>query len=215
MKLSAYQTLISNLPVRQQCVETKRTYWRDFEKEFGWLAELNGCLFQEETLKISRQEIFDQNDVARAFVIKVIYWGYAKPGRYAKNFQGIFQSIDSLVKTLRDIRHIDSPTANHFEEFARALRNVKGLGISTYSKLLYFLGIEIDRNPCLILDQTLIKVFSNNVFDEYGSFEKNKYDNAEKWYLDYLDTTNRLAKELQTRGENIEQFLFIFGNHLK
>ena len=40
-------------------------------------------------------------------------------------------------------------------------------------------------------------------------------DNAEKINLDFLKLTNEISNKLEIEGKNIEQFLFIFGNHLK
>lgn len=42
-----------------------------------------------------------------------------------------------------------------------------------------------------------------------------RYSNAEKSYLKYLELMNKAAQEINTKTENIEQFLFIFGNNLK
>ena len=40
-------------------------------------------------------------------------------------------------------------------------------------------------------------------------------NNAERKYLDYLETVKEVSFDLGTPGENLEQFLFIFGNNLK
>ncbi len=65
------------------------------------------------------------------------------------------------------------------------------------------------------LDQRVIKVFRSKTFSEFDSLIRIRYDNAERRYLDYLLLTNEISKEVETKGENIEQFLFIFGNNLK
>ena len=44
---------------------------------------------------------------------------------------------------------------------------------------------------------------------------KIRYDNAEKKYLEFLQLTRQLANKFETEGENIELFLFTFGNNLK
>lgn len=36
-----------------------------------------------------------------------------------------------------------------------------------------------------------------------------------KKYFSYLEDMNEISKRLGTNGENIEQFLFVFGNNLK
>ena len=75
--------------------------------------------------------------------------------------------------------------------------------------------IKFNKNPCLILDQRLIDVFAQKRFDEFQDLNRISYSNAESKYLDYLEITNKVSNELITSGENIEQFLFIFGSNLK
>ena len=92
---------------------------------------------------------------------------------------------------------------------------VRGLGLSTYSKLLYYFNLSFNGNPCLILDQRLINVFAGKTYSEFLPLSKIGNYNAEKKYPEYLHLVNHLANKLETKGENIEQFLFTFGNNLK
>ena len=46
MKITTFKTLISNLPVRQQCFTTKRTTWEKAENQIEWLKEFNDDLFK-------------------------------------------------------------------------------------------------------------------------------------------------------------------------
>jgi len=58
-------------------------------------------------------------------------------------------------------------------------------------------------------------VFAKGIYHDFEPFKQINYDKAATKYIDYLDTINKLAFHMQTHGENIEAFLFIFGNNLK
>lgn len=214
MNIDNYKILISNLPVRQQSFTTKRTTWLKAENEITWLKQLNDNLFGDKsTIAISRQDIFETADL-RETIIKTIYWGYTG-GMRGNHFVNILKHIDLIEKTLKNLKQSYKPTTEDFNKLTTIFKGVTGLGLSTYSKLLYFLQLTFNDNPCLILDQRLIDVFASKTYLEFQQLNGIRYDNAEKKYLDFLKLTNQLSKKLETAGENIEQFLFIFGNNLK
>jgi hypothetical protein len=214
MNIDSYKILISSLPVRQQCFTTKRTTWKKAENQFKWLLKLNDNLFGDnQTFTISRQEIFETTDL-RELILKTIYWGYTG-GMRGNHFVNILKNIDLIETSFKKLKQTVKPTSDDFNQLTTKIKSVSGLGLSTYSKLLYFLQLTFDGNPCLILDQMLIDVFKSKAYSEYDLLSGIRYDNAEKKYLEFLRLTNEISKDLETRGENIEQFLFMFGNNLK
>jgi len=214
MKIVNYKTLILSLPVRQQCFKTKRDTWSKAERQILWLADFNKILFEKETLTISRQDIFNTNDSIRETILKTIYWGYTG-GMRGNHFINILKNIPLIESTFKELKSKSQLTNNDFEDMTKVFKDIPGLGLSTYSKLLYFLNIRFNNNPALILDQRLIDVFANKHFEEYSELVRINYGNAEKKFLEYLMISNKIAIQLNTQGENIEQFLFIFGNNLK
>lgn len=214
MNIENYKILISNLPVRQQCFNTKRSTWKSAEK-IEWLLELNNKLFAtNEKLNISRQDIFDSNGSIREMILKTIYWGYTG-GMRGNHFVNIMGNMFLLESTLKEYQAKSSLSGKDFQELEKVFKNIPGLGLSTYSKLLYFLGIRFNQNPCLILDQRLIDVFASKFYCDFKILEGINDYNKENKYLDYLQVINDLSQKLNTEGENIELFLFIFGNNLK
>ncbi len=214
MNINRYKILISNLPVRQQCFTTKRTTWLKAENEISWLKQLNDNIFGDKsTLTISRQDIFETNE-PREIIIKTIYWGYTG-GMRGNHFVNILKHIDTIENALLFLREKSNPTTTDFNRLIEIFKNVSGLGLSTYSKLLYFFKISFNDNPCLILDQRLIDVFASNSYANFQQLSNIRYDNAEKKYLDFLQLVRQVASNIETEGENIELFLFTFGNNLK
>jgi hypothetical protein len=214
MNIKTYKTLISNLPVRQLRFTTKRSTWQKAENEHDWLTLLNNDLFQtQKKFSIGRQSIFEINGSMRKLIITTIYWGYPR-GMRGNHLINILRNIDRLEQIFTELKNKNNPTTEDFFVLAEMMREIPGIHLSTYSKLLYFLGIKFNNKPSLILDRRLIDVFSNEMFDEYLALRSMRYHNAESGYVDYLNTTDSLATVLQTKGENIEYFLFIFGNNL-
>lgn len=214
MNIENYKILISNLPVRQQCFTTKRTTWTRSEKEIAWLKNINDKLFgYNENLTISRQDIFDTIDPKEA-IVKTIYWGYSS-GMRGNHFINIVKQIYTIENVLLTLKDKTNPSTPDFNFLTLTFRNIVGIGISTYSKLLYFFKISINENPCLILDQRLIDVFSSKIYSNFSQLEKIRYSNAEKKYLEFLQLTSQLADNLGTNEENIELFLFTFRKNLK
>lgn len=214
MNIDRYKILISNLPVRQQCFTTKRTTWLKAENEISWLKQLNDKIFGDKsTLTISRQDIFETNE-PREIIIKTIYWGYTG-GMRGNHFVNILKHIDNIENALLSLREKSNPTTADFNSLTETFKNVSGLGLSTYSKLLYFFKISFNDNPCLILDQRLIDVFASKSYANFQQLSNIRYDNAEKKYLDFLQLAKQVASNIETEGENIELFLFTFGNNLK
>jgi hypothetical protein len=122
-----------------------------------------------------------------------------------------------LSKKLQELKNNSNLKSEDFENLLKWIRSkgIKGLGLSTLSKLLYFVEIRIEDYPCLILDSRLIDVFSKNHFVEFESLANITYNNAERHYLKYLKIMNEVSNSIDTKGENLEQFLFMFGGNLK
>lgn len=215
MKLEEFKDLIINLPVRFQSSQTKRITWsKKAEKEIDWLPELNNKLFKttdpndpNATLNINRQNIF-ATEVLRDLILKTIYWGYPSGMRNNYHIDILKSNIEVILKDSRRKNY----KSNEFKNLTVDLKKIKGIGLSTYSKLLYFMEIKIEECPCLIFDQKVINAI--NFYDNYSELPPIKENNKEKIYLDYLKVTYNLAASWEIHGENIEEFLFIFGNNL-
>jgi hypothetical protein len=217
MTLDNYKQLIQNLPVRQQSFTAKRDNkkWLEAEKNFKWFKTLNDNYFTNEQLQISRQDIFDITNSPKEKILKTIFWGYPNGMQGGhKSFAGILSKIDRLVEILSDLQDSNDLKFEDLKKAQNSFKPINGLGLSTYSKLLYFFDVKINNIPCLIIDKRLLDVFQSNTFADFTSLSKIKGDN-EKKYFDCLTIINSAAERLETKGENIEQFLFLFGNNLK
>jgi hypothetical protein len=103
---------------------------------------------------------------------------------------------------------------SNWKENWKEIELVKGLGISTYTKFLNFLNVEIENNNALILDSRIIQALNMKIFAELTISEIN-YNSAHRHYTEYLKLINLQAKNLNVEAKKIEMFLFIFGSNLK
>jgi len=175
---------------------------------------MNDKLFEnKETVSICRQDIFNTKDV-RERIIKTIYWGYPR-GMRGNHFVNILINIEIIEKAIKEFSIQKYQNSQDFEEVIQAFKAVPGLGLSTYSKLLYFFKVRLNDNQCLILDQRVIDVLSSKFYSNFKALSRISYSNAESKYFEYVEMLGDLSKQLNIEGENIEQFLFIFGNGLK
>lgn len=210
MRLEDYKELIHALPVREQSFVVKASVWENqISKE-----DDTSCFERLSDITISRQDVFDTEDI-RSLILKTILWGYPN-GHRGNNFEKIYdcEPLRDLVEIIKDIRYC-SLNKNEWGEVLSRFKKVKGLGISTYSKLLYFSNVSIDKVPTIILDERIIKVLGKGVFKELEGLKNITRVNADIHYPTYLKTIHNIALGLKTHPENIEQFLFLFGNNLK
>lgn len=218
MKITQFQNCISSLPVRNQSFTTKRDNkkWEEVERKYNWYLTLNNLIFGN-NLKFtsSRQDLLNQNIIDKEKLLKIFYWGYPEGFQgYAHNIN-LIGNLETIAKELNNLKSNSNLNSSDFLKFHTWTKGIKGLGISTYSKFLYFCEIKFNNMPSIILDSRLMNIFNNGTFDEYKSINKIRADNAHKKYTEYLELTHKLAISMNTREENIEQFLFIFGNNLK
>lgn len=210
MKISIqdYATLIKAIPVREQSFTIQAKHWQTALNEKDFLKIFEG----EESICLNHQDVHDTNNL-ELFILKTILWGYPK-GMRGDNFKNIYKNINSLAEVLNvsERRFLKMEDLSVMQD---SFQRIKGLGLSTYSKLLYFRDFTFDGVCALILDERLIRVFKNGMFQEFESLSKVSQHNATKMYKTYLQIMKELSQELNISGEQLEQFLFLFGNHLK
>lgn len=205
----SYRDLIANLPVDEQAFDVKASNWvkqledPDFIKLFG----------DNPFITLSRRDIKETTEIDLV-VLKTILWGYSS-GMRGNHFFNIYKGqMGAICSILRKIESPCSPEA--FEEAHKELRKIKSLGLSTYSKLLYFLGISLVESGCaLILDERIIRIFKSQKFEEFNSFNRISIENGYRYYLNYIQRIHELATQMQLKEDQIELFLFTFGNNLK
>jgi len=220
MILDSYKCLIANLPVNQHASTSKKETWK--KKETGknkvcpipkHLAKIFGT---NPTVIISRADLFTMAEATaiQQFVYGVILWGYSS-GMRGKNYQNFVADIGRLEELIRGIRKNGNCISDWKDHWSKA-KKIRGIGLSTYSKILYFMRTQVKGNRCLILDQVLIDVFADHKFDEFiEELGGITYRNAPDHYPTYLGLMKSESSRLDVTVDQLEMFLFMFGGKLK
>ncbi|MCK4627891.1 MAG: hypothetical protein KAT56_02745 [Sedimentisphaerales bacterium] len=214
MILDTYRCLIANLPAHQHASTSRRETWQKRITPIPrHLAEIFGT---SPTATISRGDLFCMAGAAdiQQFVYGVILWGYPN-GMQGNNFVNLVNGMGQLEGLIGGIRNNGNQIPDWNEHWPNT-NTIDGLGLSTYSKILYFMNTRANGNRCLILDQVLIGVFATRKFDEFEQIGGITYENSTtKYYISYLELMERESSRLGVTADQLEMFLFMFGPVLK
>jgi hypothetical protein len=216
MRLADFRDLISNMPVSNQAFTSKRTTWATYMKEDSAGVALRAIFDAHhkgsENIFLSRGDLSDlaMKPNLAEFVMATIIWGYPR-GMRGHHFRNVASHLEKLCRVLSDARSPISDWILHY----RDVREIPGIGLSTYSKFLHFMSANVEGQKALILDQRIIEVVQQNLFEELASLRRLTSANASRLYPKYLECMDDAASRLFLPPEKLEFFLFEFGLHLK
>jgi hypothetical protein len=148
------------------------------------------------------------------FAFAVILWGYPA-GTRGNNAANLLPGLPRLAQELGRVRDDLQGSIRDWPTFWRGIKsNYGGLGMSTLSKLLHFLGVRVEGLKSLILDQRLIEFFRSTRFPEFAQLSEIRYDRAADDYLLYLRRMNEVSRKLRVNPANLEMTLYLLGDFL-
>jgi hypothetical protein len=217
MRLADFTDLISNMPVSKQAFASKRATWaRQIEGRDTAGVALRSVFdahgITSDNIFLSRGDLKDlalKPNLAE-FVMATIIWGYPR-GMRGHNFRNVASHLDALCRVLSDARSPISDWISHYKD----VRAIPGIALSTYSKLLHFMSANVEGHKALILDQRIIEVVQQNLFEELAPIRRFMSAKPSRLYPRYLECIDDAAFRLSLPSENVEFFLFEFGLHLK
>ena len=201
------------MPLNEQAFTIKRSNWVKYMDNGTLVSVILTTIFEgEDTVQISRGDLFEmaKGDDMATFIVATILWGYPR-GMRGNHFQTITDEIESLTKMLIEAKQGISDWTKHYQH----VEAIRGLGLSTYSKFLYFLEADIEGNKALILDNRISNTLKNSTFDELRAINDISYTNAARNYPRYLKHMTELSKEFDIDSGKLEMFIFEFGLNLK
>lgn len=112
--------------------------------------------------RVGRQFIKDiyKKDLIEG-IIATIVWGYPK-GRYpgGKGFNEVFKQLNEISKIILDAQALlDKMDA---EKICLRFSSIRGIGVSTFSKMLYLSETTVREGICLIYDQMVMRAISRS-----------------------------------------------------
>lgn len=214
MELATYTELIKQLPHKDQAFTTQKSIWKPYGKMPPFTQFFNETFSKNDSVTISRGELFSsaKKDPHKA-VFATVLWGYPKGYTRGFNMATLFPRFLSQVEFLAE--RFSTQKSITSDELKFLLSKCDGIGLSTLSKLLYFFNIKINGCRCLIMDARIIRVLNNAHFTELRSFSTITEQNGKNYYADYLKRCAQLSKKYGYKPDQLELFLFMFGNNLK
>lgn len=208
MKISDFNEIIMNMPYLKFFFEIKRENWRVKEHN----DSIDSIFSGNKTIALSRKDLYKSSDNIKSYIFKVLMWGYPTKGR-GRNIENILanENLKKLIFILENYKDQNITLS----EFNNDMRNIKGLGLSTFSKFTHFLNTKINNKRAVVLDNRIIQVINSNRFEDFSSFPKIRYNNAPTEYENYLNVVDSVSRKTGAVPDQIEMFLFMFGNNLK
>lgn len=213
MFIQYFQNRISDLNPMDQTIFVGNISlkWQNLINQFPLVAESFHSLRRDnnDDLIISRQDVFETIGLPTR-IIKSLIWGYPKGMQGTANLQSIVEHLDQIVQRINDY-NAGPFTRPRFVETYRILSEIRGLGPSTLSKILYFCGIHVRQNRAVIVDTNVLEAFGFLQDFHDASYES---DSAERYYRQIV-SINSSARRLNVTPDQIEYFLFELGKQGK
>lgn len=214
MRISDFKLLIQAMPVPYHAEVSKLSTWEKLPKaDESLLNHLRAEFLKgDNEICLSRADLrtLAKEDDLRIFVMATIIWGYPS-GMRGNHFAHIIGELDNLVELLSVAK--EEGIKNWIAHWKK-VKVIKGLGLSTYSKFLQFLDVDVEQRKALILDDRISRVAASGNFADF-SLSCLKYENAPDRYIEYLNMIHEIANRHSLEAEKIECFLFQFGLSLK
>ena len=204
-----YKDFIRSFPYKKQSFLIERKNWGEIT--FHHLEKIFSTYGNGEMVRLNREMLFEDAKSTEEFILKVLLWGYPTRGR-GNNIEKLLEkeNLEELKIILEKYKNNNVST----EELVKDVSKIKGLGISTVSKFLYFLNAKIDGFKALILDDQILNVINRKRILELNQLSSLKREKALKKYSEYLEKMSELSKELECEPDQIEIFLFSFGKNV-
>lgn len=208
--ITTYENLIKNIPVLKQSTKIKKEVWNRFS--YNNKLEIENAIFGTKAeVEISREDIFNESDTEKKIVMTLM-WGYPTGGR-GSNIANLLKNLDKLKTTLNSIKNTNL-TDQDFNVLTQEFK-IHGMGMSTWSKFLYFFNVEIDSIRCQIFDMKIVKSLNKIQFSELigKTWKQNITDYCD--YCSYIQLVNDLAYQINSSPEQVELFMFYFNYSYK
>ncbi len=211
MQIADFANFIREIPYEYQSFNIKRSIWGN---EVNQKMIIDDIFSGIETISISRFDLFQSAWHLQEFALKVLMWGYPTKGR-GKNIENLLkhENFEKLIRQLKMLEGKNDLTLAGIQEF----QEIKGLGMSTITKFLYFKKVRIEKYPALIFDQKVLNALNNGRYRDFGieKFKDIKSNNSVFDYMDYLSFMQSLAARMNVAPDQLELFLFEFGSNFK
>ena len=227
--IQKYSNLIKAIPIEKQSTGLSD---KGKSRRESLLGKSFKEIFPEEDIVISRKDILNEHDCRKKIVMTLV-WGYPTGGR-GHHIENVLSNLSDLCKVLCAKQKKDL-SREKLASLIAVLENVKGLGESTWSKLLYFFKIQVEGRRCQIFDKNIKDALNSPQFIEQYEFneergiswkqdakKKDKEKNGKYFfYFQFMDLLSALSDKIgfdsddEYQLEKLENFLFHYSLNFK
>ena len=206
--ITTYADLIKNIPVLKQSTKIKKEVWKRFD--YNNKLEIENAIFGTKAeVEISREDIFNEKDTEKKIVMTLM-WGYPTGGR-GSNITNLLKNLDNLKTTLDSIKN-KNLSDQDFNVLIQQFKTIPRLGMSTWSKFLYFFNVKIELIECQIFDIKIVESLNKKQFSELIG---NTWEQTIPDYRSYIKLAEDLANKINSDPEQVELFMFYFNYSYK
>lgn len=210
ISFTPYKKLIESIPIEDQMAIAKWKTWHSKTKNITKL-KLQKPDDKSDNIFITRGNLINRNCAITNGILQVLIWGYPSGGR-GDNIKKCIRNIDLISTALRKLKNSKNIDIKQFKDFVASCDSIPGLGISTWSKLLYFNGINIIEYKCNIYDAVVKNALTKLSIDLADYADPTIKPKEIREYISYLKFLSIHAGEIGLRTDQLEYFLFLFGN---
>jgi Putative 8-oxoguanine DNA glycosylase OGG-like protein len=209
LHISDFKDLVAAMPTARHAFRAKSNKkWKPVLKRTDAAGTALKSLFgNQDEVCISRGDLrlLGNEETLDRFVLATLLWGYpdGMQGNHVADICGNLYAITGLLIAARSTPITD--WNKHFQ----AVKTIRGVGLSTYTKWLTFLPATVHNRSALILDRVIIDVAKRGIFTEFSA------DFSARTYPQYLERMYTIANTMGVPAENLEFFLYEFGLSLK
>lgn len=157
---------------------------------------------------LNRIDVFSERDIDKKF-LKVLMWGYPKAKVFNTNkcfMPEILKNKGIIINLIDKLKDKDFNESDFIDnDNTKKLSKINGIGISTFSKLMYFFNVKINRNPCIIFDSRV-----KNALERYSETDCLNECNQQNInsYPKFVEGISRISNNTGLEAESIEFILF-------
>jgi hypothetical protein len=171
------------------------------------LSSYQNQLIKRKGVLIAFQDYFEGKcEVLKPFLLTMI-WGFGEAG-YGNHRTNIYISTPEYLNLIKTA--IDAVKIGDYEKGFKLLKQIKYLGVSYITKVLYFAAKAAShKDYCLIFDirvsTSLIQLTTpKEIYEMVEIYPSSKYKN----YHSYNTLIHQIANDHQLQADELEYFLF-------
>lgn len=172
-----------------------------------WLSAYQNRLIDRNDVLQSFKDYFEGKcEVIKPFLLTML-WGFAETG-YGNYRTNLYISTPENIDLIKSA--VDAVRLGEFEKGFKLLKQIKFLGVSYITKVLYFASKAANHSDyCLIFDirvaTSLIQLTTpKEIYQLVEIYPSSKF----KDYQVYNALLHQIAKEYQLQADDLEYFLF-------